>query len=93
MSDETRDIAIESRNEIKNVKELIKQHISETREYRSEVYARIDKIEAKVGEHHDLFEQGKGAWKAAAAIGAIVSAIVASGLALLAKIAGFIRIA
>lgn len=93
MSDETRDIAIESRNEIKNVKELIKEHIAETREYRSEVHARIDKIEATVGTHHNAFEQMKGAWKAAAAIGAIVSAIVASGLALLAKVAGFIRIA
>ena len=92
MTEETRDIAIESRNEIKNVKELIKEHIAETRNYRNEVYSRIDKIEQTVLTHHNTFEQLKGAWKAAAAIGSIVGALVAGLIAFVAKVAGFIRV-
>jgi|GEM_PF-3626540 len=53
----------------------------------------LKRLSAIVSGHHDLFQQGKGAWKAAAAIGSIVGAVVAGLLALLAKIAGFIRIA
>lgn len=93
MGDETRDIAIESRNDIRHLKELMVTHIAETREYRKEVHSRIDEIEATVSTHHNAFEQLKGAWKAAAAIGSIVGAVVAGLLALLAKVAGFIRVA
>jgi uncharacterized coiled-coil protein SlyX len=53
----------------------------------------IEKLQAAVSNHHNAFEQMKGAWKAAAAIGSIVGAVVAAVLALLAKVAGFIRIA
>lgn len=92
MTDETRDIAIEARTDIKQIKEMLREHITETRDYRSEVHKRIDVIEAKVLAHHDTFQQLQGAWKAAAAIGSIVGAIVAAAIAFLAKIAGFIRI-
>ena len=53
----------------------------------------IEKIKSVVSGHHDLFQQGKGAWRAASAIGAVIGALVAGLLALLAKVAGFIRIA
>jgi hypothetical protein len=53
----------------------------------------IEKLNSIVSGHHDLFQQGKGAWRAASAIGAVIGALVAGALALLAKVAGFIRIA
>lgn len=52
----------------------------------------IERLSKAVAGHHDLFQQGKGAWKAAAAIGSVIGALVAGLLALLAKVMGFIRV-
>jgi uncharacterized coiled-coil protein SlyX len=52
----------------------------------------IEILKESVGTHHDLFQQGKGAWQAASAIGAVIGALVAGLMALVAKVAGFIRI-
>lgn len=93
MGDDTRDIAIETRANLQQIMKMLEVHIKETRDYRGEVYARIDKVEETVLNHHNTFEQLKGAWKAAATIGSIVGAAVAALLALLAKFAGFICIA
>jgi uncharacterized coiled-coil protein SlyX len=53
----------------------------------------IEKINSTVSGHHDLFQQGKGAWKAAIAIGSAIGAVVTALIALIAKLGGFIRIA
>lgn len=81
MADDTRDIAIEARTDIRAIRKMLEGHIEETREHR-------DQITVQLTSHNNLIQQIKGA---RIAITAIISAFVALGLGTIAKLFGVIR--
>ena len=99
MSEDTRDIAIEARTDIRQIKDMLRSHIEETRDHReglkhdlSENIAvlkvEISGIKQKQGEHNDLIQQLKGAKFTVSAIAATATTIGIGGMA---KIFGLIR--
>jgi hypothetical protein len=81
MSDDTRDIAVEARTDIRAIKKLLEDHIHESREHR-------DDVRVQLQNHNNLIEQMKGA---RLAVTAIVSGVTAIGLGTIAKVSGLIR--
>lgn len=88
MSEETRDIAIEARTDIRQIKEMLRSHIEETRDHRDGLRSEIEGLKEKQSEHNDLIQQLKGAKFTVSAIAAGITTIGIGGLA---KLAGFIR--
>lgn len=81
MTDDTRDIAVEARTDIRAIKKLLEDHIHESREHR-------DDVRQQLQTHNNLIEQMKGA---RIAVTVIVSGVMAIGLGTIAKISGIIR--
>ena len=86
--EDTRDIAIEARTDIRQIKEMLQHHIDETRQHRNGLQHDIGSIREQVQGHSDLIQQAKGA---GTAITAIVATVTTVGLGTIAKFAGIIR--
>lgn len=54
MPEETRDIAVEARTEIRSIKQMLEDHIKETKAHRVEMSKTLKA-------HNDLIQQAKGA--------------------------------
>jgi hypothetical protein len=81
MPDDTRDIAVEARADLRTIKEMLREHIEETREHRDKQNERLSSLE-------NIVLQAKGAKLAFTGIIATATTI---GLGTLAKMFGFIR--
>lgn len=81
MTDDTRDIAVEARTDIKQIKEMLRGHIEDTKEHRESQNARLTALEGVV-------LQAKGAKVLATGLVATVTTV---GLGTVAKFMGFIR--
>ena len=99
MTDDTRDRVIEASTEIRQIKDMLREHIVETRDHRDglkqEVEAikdglkvEMDGIKSTLQTHNNLIQQIKGA---KIAISTVVAATTTIGVGIIAKIVGIIR--
>lgn len=97
--DSTRDIAIGTRQDLAAIKEMLKDHITDTRQHRDAiamrieqdrdaVVGRIEQVEHEISKHHDILQQIKGAKILASGLVATVTTV---GIGAMAKVFGVIR--
>lgn len=88
MPDDTRDIAIETRSDLRAIKEMLKEHIDETRKYREKTSKRVEIVEERLDGHQSLIDQAKGAKMLAVGLIATVTTV---GIGSVAKLFGVIK--
>lgn len=88
MTDDTRDIAVEARTDIKNILKMLQSHIDRTEAHRDGLRVELEAVNDKLADHNDLIQQLKGARLAVTGGVALVTTFVGIGGA---KIMGLFR--